>query len=117
MGRWSVVNVEGILGGIDALFPAFEQGVAEHALDRGAGNLRELEELRQGQGAAFFEHGANSSDFFVRGSSFVSWRIFAAIACLPGNYPLRFWFSAEDRLAKLDKSQLPQPLKGWRVEL
>jgi len=108
---WRVSGIKGVFGGIERLFPTFEQGVAQHAFDQRAGNLRELQELRQRQRAAFgFEQGAN---FFFFLGEFFSARSGRAF---PGNNGLRFSLLAEQALADFDELAALQALQGCGID-
>ena len=73
VGGGFVAGVERVVGGIDAFFPGFEEARAEHAVDDGAGDVGQLEDMRKRKRAAFDELIADAGSFVVEGSGSFCW--------------------------------------------
>ena len=73
VGGGFVAGVERVVGGIDAFFPGFEEARSEHAVDDGAGDAGQLEDMRKRKRAAFDELIADAGSFVVEGSGSFCW--------------------------------------------
>src|SRR5262249_39726098 len=95
---WRVAGVEGILGGIDGLFPGFQQIVAQHAVDQSTRDCSELQNLCERKGAAFgFKEQADALFLFAD-----RWR--SGRGSLPGDNLLHPARTAFNRFTDLDES-------------
>src|SRR5712671_8222455 len=96
-----VSDIEGVFRGVDALFPTFEEAIAEHSLDYAAGKLGDAEQLCLGQRSAGLKRGSDPFCLFIenRRQRGIFW---VCTYILPGDYALGFGFSPEHRFAKFD---------------
>jgi hypothetical protein len=97
--RGRVTGVERIFAGIHRLLPAFQQAVAQHAVDQGARDVHKTQESWKGKRAALsFEQQADSLFFFGKGLV----RFLASRGALPGDDALRFPLLVLDALANFN---------------
>ena len=108
-----VARIKGILGGIERFLPAFEQAVAQHAIDERTSDIGEPQELRKRKRTALsFEQGANFFFFFGK-------RCGASLGgrCgLPSDHAQRFSFLGLKALVDLNQAEPLEFLEGLKIE-
>src|SRR5882762_5102130 len=108
MGRGNVSDIEGVFRGVNALFPTFEEAIAEHSLDYAAGKLGAAEQLCLRQRSAGLERGSDSFRLLVENRRR---RLFGAVAYIsPGNDALGFGFSPQHGFAEFDEGGAAEAL-------
>src|SRR5882762_11221773 len=103
-----VSDVKWVFSRVNALFPTFEETIAEHSLDYAAGKLGDAEQLCLRQRSAGLERGSDSFRLLVENRRR---RLFGAVAYIsPGNDALGFGFSPQHGFAEFDEGGAAEAL-------